>query len=133
MAQDTRISVTARNAEANATGALLVGGFLRIYSGPRPAIPDTPPNITNQLLVTFALGNPAFATAVNGTIVSGALAEATVMTSGTAAWFLACTANGVPVFSGSIGVSGADMILPTVALLAAYKIRITSVQYTRPT
>lgn len=56
------ISTARKNARADALLDVLNGGTVRIYSGTRPATPDTALS-GNTLLAELSMGNPAFSVA----------------------------------------------------------------------
>lgn len=65
MAKNTRLTDLAVNAEADAFGALMNGGFIDIYDGTQPTSSDDAIN-GQRLGVTLTFGNPAFIPAIGG-------------------------------------------------------------------
>ena len=122
---------------AQAQAAALVGAFtnsstVNIYSGAQPATPETA--ITSQvLLATITLPASSAFTSSNGVMTAGAISNATIGTSGTAAWFRWVKSDGTTVIAdGSVGTSGADMNLNSVALSAGATLATTSFTFTIP-
>jgi hypothetical protein len=133
MANSPRISNETANAEADATTALAATGYLRIYDGTQPATADTA--ITTQvLLAELRFGSPAFGAASAGVSTANAVTgDASANATGTAAWFRALKSNGTsPIYDGSVGTSGADLNLGSVAIQAGAAVDVTGFTYTRP-
>ncbi len=76
-----RTSVTDRNGALQGRGDRLNGGFVRFYSGPVPADPDTPLS-GNTLIVECALGNPACLSPSGGSMSFTPVSPGTVAASG---------------------------------------------------
>lgn len=68
------ISTARKNARADNLLDALDGGTVRIYSGTRPATPDTALS-GNTLLAELAMGNPAFSAAVGGVKTANAITQ----------------------------------------------------------
>jgi hypothetical protein len=132
MALDTRLSISAVNAQASATGALCDGGYLRIYPAPRRALLDDAP--AGPLLAELRFAAIAFGDPVNGVITANPItAEDAALASGDAEWFAAVSADGeTQVFDGSIGITESNLVLPTVTIPAGIRIEIDSLTYTQP-
>ena len=94
----------------NAVTGLLPGGSLKIYTGSQPALNGP---LTGTLLVSFALGTPAFANAVASagtvTATAGLIPQAAAGGEGTAGFFALLTSGSAVVMTGSTGTSGADL------------------------
>jgi len=133
VALNPKFSNTMVNAEANAVGNALDNGYIRIYSGTQPATADTALS-GNTLLAELRFANPASGAAVAGvitwsTITSDTSADAT----GTATFFRALKADGTTaVYDGSVGTSGADLNLNSVAIQSGAQVDITSFTHTIP-
>jgi len=112
----------------NGSGA----GKIRIYSGTKPAGPDTA--ITSQtLLAEFTLSDPVAAAASNGVkTLSGTPKTTTGLAAGTAAWFRAVDSNNVAEIDGTVGTSGADLILNTLTVSVGLNLELTSGSFTQP-
>ena len=105
-----------------------------IYSGSRPASPDTA--IGAQVaLVTFPMGDPAFGAA--GTVTGGqritaaAVADATAAATGTAAWFRLLDSDDTAISDGTVTVTGGggDCELSAVAITSGGDVQLTSATF----
>lgn len=132
MASNFKQANAAVNAAADAVCALLNGGKLRIYDGSQPATADTA--VSGQtLLAELTFGNPAFAGASAGQATANAITQdSSADATGTAAWFRALKSDNTPVYDGSVGTSGADLNLNSVAIQAGAAVQISSLTYTQP-
>lgn len=133
MASNLKVATATANAQANAlVGAYTNGALLRIYDGTQPASPETA--ITSQnLLATVTFPSPAFGSASNGTLTANSISSVSASQSGTASWFRLLKSDGVtPILDGSIGTSGSDLNLGSLALTAGGQIQITGFTYTIP-
>ena len=127
MALTPRLSNAAASAECDALAALLDGGFLDIFDGAQPATADTA--ISTQVrLASLAFGSPAFAPAVNGVALSNAItSDVSADASGTASWYRCFAADHTTVIQdGSIGTSGANLNLNSVALSIGAEVALDS-------
>jgi hypothetical protein len=120
------------NTKVDQTTALANSGKVRIYDGAQPTNADD--NITTQnLLAELTLGNPAFGAAVAGQATANAISGVTIALTGTAAWFRVLKSDGTTkLWDGSVGTSGCDMNLNSVALQAGAQFSITGWTYTQP-
>jgi hypothetical protein len=86
------------------------------------------------LLATVELDDPAFSAAVSGvaTGLSMPLSDALADSSGTAAVFDVVDRDENVVFSGDIGLSGTDMIVPDTEIALDDIVKIISLNYTAP-
>lgn len=88
-------------------------GYIRMYTGPRPATPETP--ITTQELVsTHRFSNPSFPDATTGTSTANPITSAPCVKnpSATIEWGRSFESDGVtPVRDFSVGTVGTDVIL----------------------
>jgi hypothetical protein len=128
MANAPKQSEAAANAAVNAKCALLDGGTLKIYtagSGVPAAVADA---ITDQvLLATLPLNGTAFGPASGGsasanTITDDSSADAT----GTAAFFRLLSSGGAAVFQGTVGTSGCDLNMNSVAIQENAAVKVTA-------
>lgn len=124
----TGYSSTLRNAQLDAiTTAVGNAGKLQIYDGTRPATGGA----ATTKLAEFTLGSP-FSGAAAAAVLSPTLpANTTGITGGTATWFRITTSGGTFVIDGSVGTSGADLILNTVTISAAVTVSCTGFTITR--
>lgn len=137
MALSPRLADAAKNASADAVCTLLNTGYLRIYDSTggtgQPADPDTA--IGSQvLLAELRFGGTAFAAASGGTATANAItADSDANATGTATWFRALKSDGTTkVFDGSVGTSGCNLNLNTVAIVINASVSVTSLTYTQP-
>jgi len=94
---------------AELTNSWLANGTLKIYSGTRPATPDTA--ITSQvLLATFAFSDPA-GTVTNGVWTVGTIEQAMVVVSGAAVWARAFDSTGTVIADCDVGVTGSGAMI----------------------
>jgi hypothetical protein len=125
------LSLALRNARLDRIPAALgASGLLRIYSGSRPAGPDTAPSGGNVLLAELALANPAAPPADNATLTFSTIAQdPSANATGSASWFRLATGVGAGVLDGDVGETGApgaELTLNTVALVAGGPVQVTS-------
>ena len=134
MADTTKISNAAADAEANAFADLLNNGYLRIYDSTggtgQPASVDTA--IGSQVLLAelrFAATSESDIT--NGVITFAALtADTDANATGVATWFRAFASNGTTaVWDGSVGLAAAS---PTCALNTTSIVEHAEVSITTP-
>jgi hypothetical protein len=119
---------TLRNAQLDAiTTAVGNAGKLRIYDGTRPATGGA----ATTLLAEFTLGTP-FSGAAAAAVLSPTLpADTTGVAAGTAIWFRITTSGGAAVIDGSVGTSGADLILNTTTISIGVAVSVTGFTITR--
>lgn len=128
MPSSFNLSGPAAEAAADAVTARLNGGRLRIYAGNRPPDADSP--APGTLLGELRFSRPAFGPARDGVAVALAIIEdGNARATGTATWFRALTASNEAVFDGSVGKSGADLNLGSVAIQAGARITIERMNY----
>lgn len=110
-------------------------GALQVYSGSRPAGPDTA--VTSQtLLLEFTLADPSFGGAANGVITldnSPAL-TAEGVAAGTATWFRLLDSDDTAVVDGKVSASGGggDLILSTTTVSVGLDVEVSSGTITMP-
>lgn len=108
------------------TSGWLDAGTLKIYSGTRPATPDTA--ITSQvLLATFTLPNPS-GTVANGVWTKGTIAAALVAETGVATWARAFDSTSAVIADCDVGTvaSGAMVELSNTSLVSGGYISVVS-------
>jgi hypothetical protein len=131
MANNFKISLARRNANVDSVTAVLNGGTLQWYDGAQPATPDTA--ITTQtLLCTNALNATAAGASSGGTATFNAIASATIAASGTVAWFRLFTSGAVAVADGTVGTSGSDINVNSVAFSSGATLSVTSLTLSQP-
>lgn len=129
MALNPKTAVASRNLSLNAAFDPLNGGFLRIYDGTQPTDADTA--LSGQvLLAELVLNATAFAAAAAGSKVANAItADASANATGTATWATLVKSGGVratdTVMDMSVGTSGANLNLNSVAISAGAQVSVT--------
>jgi lysophospholipase L1-like esterase len=109
--------VNARNASVNAVAALCNAGFLEIYSGTRPATPDTALS-GNTLLATLTFGSTAFGAASSGVATANAITSGSAVATGTASFARLFKSDGSTVIGDcGVGTSFNDIILNTLSII----------------
>jgi len=131
MALNTKISNLAASAAADAVCVLANTGYLRIYDGTQAADADTAVG-AQVLLAELRLNATAFGAASNGVATANAItADSSANASGTASWFRVLKSDGTTVlFDGSVGTSGANLNLNSVAISSGAAVSISSLTYT---
>lgn len=109
-------------------GSIIMG----IRTGAQPADPDTA--ATGILLTSFALPNPLFGDATDGSpggvITSNAITDAFIAATGTAEWFR-ISSDG-DICDGSIDTSNADFIVNTTSFTSGSDLQTISIQIVFP-
>ena len=124
------IDVTVRNSMLNAirdaidTGA--TGGFIRIYSGTRPATSGAETTILAELICS----KPSAPNASAGVLTFSAITQDTsANNTGTASWFRVLTSGGTPIFDGlttaTTGTTG-DLNLNSLGISTGIAVQISS-------
>ncbi len=132
MALTPKLSNVGANAAADAVVDLLDNGYLRIYDGTQPADADTA--ITSQvLLAELRFNATAYGAAALGVAIANAFtSDPSANNTGTATWFRALKSDGTTVmFDGSVGTSGANLNLNSVAISAGAAVSVSSLDYTQ--
>ena len=125
------ITPTVAQGMLNGTGyaeALGTSPTVKIYSGSVPA--NAAATNTGTLLATLACAATPLSgfsdTGTAGRATFGAIANATAVATGTAAFWRRQTSGGTVIDQGSCGTSGADMNLNTTAITVGSTVSITS-------
>jgi hypothetical protein len=128
-----RLANATANAAANAIGALCNSGILRIYDGTIPTNANTAVG-AQVVLAELTLNATAFPTGTNGVITANAITQdTTANATGTATWYRLFASNGTTVImDGTVGTSGSDLNLNSVAIQANAVVQITSMTITVP-
>lgn len=134
MANDLRMSNAAVDAEGDALAPLFNSGYLRIYSGTRPATADAAVGVGPVLLAELRYAASAVATSVNGLLTFDTItAEDAALADGTAAWFRDLESDGTTaICDGEVGTTGCDLNLSTVAIVTGAAVSVTSKTHTIP-
>jgi len=127
-------SITARNAALDAQATLANTGYLRIYTGAKPATPETATSGT--LLAELRLNATAFGAAAAGVITANAItADTAANDTGTAGTFRILSSDGTTaLFDGTVTASGGggDLTFSTVSFVAGAQISVTALTITAP-
>lgn len=128
-----RTSIVARNAAADAQAALANTGYLRIYSGTKPATPETAASGT--LLAELRMNATAFGAASGGVITANAITgDSSADATGTAGWFRILKSDGTTaLWDGDVSTSGADLNLNSIAISSGAAVDVTALTVTLPT
>ena len=86
----------------------------------------------NTEIATLTFSDPAFGDAATGVATADTITSDTSATGGTAALFQAKDGDGTVVLSGSVGTSGADIIINTLTIGAGATVSIDSLTVTVP-
>ena len=113
--------------------SLLDGGFLDLYTSPRPSTPDDPVPQGAIRLASLRLGAPAFKLPIDGVAHANPIdPDSDASGSGNASWYRLWRADhATAMFDGSVGVppqegeETPDLVLPNVTILSHVEIVIT--------
>ena len=100
------------------------GALFNLYSGTPPANANTA--ITSQVLLVSMPIAGVFGTDTDGTLTLGSVTATNAVASGTASFFRIFKSDTSVVMDGSVGLSGADLILNTVDIYAGQSVDITA-------
>jgi hypothetical protein len=118
----------ARDAAAAAVTRIADGGALRIYAGVRPLTVDGAP--TGPRLAELRLPSPAFAPPVDGVATAHHPSpETDAPNAGRAAWFRVVSADGFPVFDGTVGK---EMLFDDPNISLGATVAVTTFTYQEP-
>jgi hypothetical protein len=132
MALNPKLSNAEASAAADAVCVHLNNGYLRIYDGTQAADANTAVGVQN-LLAELRWNATAFAGAVNGVATANAITDdSSANLTGTATWFRALKSDGSSVvFDGSVGTSGANLNLNSVAISSGAVVSCSAYTYTQ--
>ena len=132
MALNPKLSDTAANAATDAVTALLNNGYLRIYDGTQAANANTAVGAQVKL-AELRFGATAFGAAAAGIATANAItSDSSADATGTATWFRALKSDGTTVvFDGSVGTSGANLNLNSVAISSGAAVSVSAFTYTQ--
>ena len=121
-------SVAARNAQLDTlTTSVGTSGYLRIYSGTRPA--NVAAAITGTLLAELVCNASAFAAAASGGVLTAnAIAnDSSANATGTATHYRLWKSDGTTgVIDGNVSTSGSDLNLDNTSIVAGQVVSVTS-------
>lgn len=95
-----------------------------LYSGTQPANANTA--ITTQVLLVSMPIAGVFGTDTNGTLTLGTVTPTNASGSGIASFFRIFKADNSVIMDGSVGLSGADLILNSVDIASGQSVDITA-------
>ena len=133
MASNLKIAQNTANLQALAlVGAVTNSSQVQLYSGTQPSTPETALS-GNTLLATIVLPASSAFSSSNGVMTAAAISNVTIAATGTASFFRWTESNGTTVIAdGSVGTSGADMNLNSVALSSGATLATSSFTFTIP-
>ena len=118
---------TLRNIRLDAIDtAIGTSGFLRIYSGARPATGGA----ETTMLAECPLSATAAGAAASGALTFNAITNDTALATGTASWARLCTSAGVACVDMSVGTSGADLNFDSVSFVTGGTVAVSSLVIT---
>ena len=130
-----KFSTALRNARANTiTVQIGSGATLCLYSGTRPATPDTALGGA-VLLAQLTMSTPAAPTALLGVLLFSGIAQSNAaVASGLCTWFSIQTSANARVFDGDVSVAGGtgDLVLNSTAVIQGGPVLINSYQINEP-
>jgi hypothetical protein len=134
MANNPLFSDATTNAAVNAATALANAGFLVIYTGSQPSLDGA---LTGTLLVTLNLSATAFgsssAAAGTCTATANTITNGTAGNTGAAGYHAILASNGTTVvWTGSVGTSGADLNLSSLAVVSGAIVSCSAYTYSQP-
>lgn len=118
-----RLTAISDAVDAGGAGAKII-----IYTGIRPAVAGQP--TTEQTLATLTMSYPAFNVPSGDSITAYFINPVIASGTGTAGWFRVTTSTGVFVMDGTVGVSVADMVMPTAEIVAGITVSVSSMVLT---
>jgi hypothetical protein len=127
MALNPKLSAASRDLALNAALDVLNSGFFDIYDGTQPTDADTAVGAQVKLArLTFA--STAYGASSSGTKTAGAIgSDASADATGTASWYRQWRSNGTTaVWDGSVGTSGANLNLNSVAIQSGAQVSISA-------
>lgn len=119
MSASFTVSIVSANKALDAVLDQLNAGYVKVYTGTRPATVDTALS-SNTLLATLGFSATAFAAASARSKTANAISSDTdADASGTATWFRAYKSDGTTaICDGNVGTSAADMIIDSTTVTA---------------
>lgn len=127
------ISTASANLAADAVADQLNSGYVRIYSGTQPANVNTALS-GNTLLAELRFAATAFGAASGGIKTANPMVDDSAADAGgVATFFRTFKSDGsTAVYDGTVGTSGADMIVPNTTFVAGIEVVCSSLTYTQP-
>jgi len=119
-------TLTVRNNRLNEiTTAIGSNGLLRIYNGTPPANVGTA-LAGNDMLVELALAATSAPAAASAELTFNAIADGTVVETGTATFFRLLTSGAAAVVQGTVGTSATDIVFDSVSFVLGGNVEVTS-------
>jgi hypothetical protein len=129
-----KISITRRDEIMDTLSPNMDGGYIKIFTGSRPAAPED--MATGTLLATLTFATPAFAASSSGSIVANPITrENSAPNSGTAGWFRIYESDGMTsVMDGTITAlsGGGEIEMVILSVVAGQPVEISSFSITLP-
>lgn len=124
------IATAQRNAALDAlTSAIGASGRLRMYDGTPPANANTALS-GNNLLADLPLSATFAPAASGGVLTANAITTTNAALTGTASFFRLTTSGGTAVLQGSMGLSGQDLNMNTLSIVAGGPVAVSSLVLT---
>ena len=132
MASALKYGTALRNQLADSLGGIWDGASLIIYDAAPPANPQT--TYVGNILATLILPNPAFNTAVLGTVTKAGVWSCTISASGTAAGFRMISADTTNVCDGTAGIAAdtPDLVFDNKILVMGGSLSDSVFSFTQP-
>lgn len=129
----TSVAVAIRNTQLGTRCTACNNGYLRFYSGTPPATADATLS-GNTLLAECRFGATAFGAASNGSATANAItADSDADATGTVSFARSFQSDGTTVVEQlTVGVSGADITVPTTSVAQHIQFSVTSLTLTQP-
>ena len=132
MASNLKLADAFVNAAVDAGCALCNGGKLQVFDGAQPTDADTAVGAQVKL-AELTWNATAFAGAADGVATANAITtDGTADATGTAAWFRALTSADGKMFDGTVGTSGCDLNINSVAIQINAAVSCTAFTFTMP-
>ncbi len=123
-------SAVSRNLGLDAELDQLNSGFIDIYTGTRPATPETAIGVQVKL-ARCTFGATAFPAASAASKAANSIGNGTGLAAGTAAWARLLKSNGTATHDVNIGTSSAMLIMPELVTAVGCTVSISSLTFTR--
>ncbi len=130
MAAVVASSAVSRNLGLDAELDQLNSGFLDIYSGTRPATPETAIGVQIKL-VRLTFGATAFAAASAGSKAANAIGSAAGLATGTAAWARLLKSNGTATHDITVGTATSTLIVDSTSVQLGGTVACSALTFTR--
>jgi hypothetical protein len=129
--RDTRFPIETVDVETDAVTALLAGGYLQMFTNPRPDTGNDPPTGAT-LVAELRFASPAFGPSVAGVATALPMDNTTTVAEGRVTWFRATRIDGTPVFDGNVGTTDENIVLANTLLAFGALVSVASFQYRSP-